>query len=125
MRKKFWKTEEFKKIQKDWEDKLRESGFNDLEQNGKLVQNSQNVWRTQVSSIIEGKRRYFELLEYWCHAETFKDDVERFIIEKRSEGLKINEISAKLKTLGKRSGLETIRKTLRYYENKWQIKKKP
>ncbi len=127
-RQRFWQTQKFKDLQKEWEIKLIESGFKDAEDKGKhagkMLQKAFNCYRTQVPEIIQAKQRYFELLGHWHHVEIFKDDVEKYVMEKRSEGISIKHIGQELKRMGKKNSSETIRKIIRFYEHKWQIKKR-
>ena len=125
--KKFWQTEKFKRIERVWEEKLRQSGFNDIENAGKkLKQNAGNSYRTVISTVIDGKQRYFELLSQHFHDEVFTDEIERFVMERRSQGAKIKEIVIDLKGMGvkRRTHRETIRLIIQSYENKWKIKKR-
>ena len=125
MSKKFWQTEKFKRIERIWEEKLRESGFIDVENgNGKLKQNAANSYRTNISQVIESKQRYFELLGHIAHEEQFRDEVERIVMQRRSEGATIKEISLELSAQGHRSHRQTIRKIIQHFERKWKIRKK-
>lgn len=122
---KFWRTPRFKSLQSEWERKLKESGFIDVEREGKLIQNAPNSYRTKVEVMIEAKRRYYDLLGQGVHEEPdFRDDVERYIITRRAEGVQIKQIGIELKATGHRNSVETIRLTLRHYEKKWGIKRK-
>lgn len=123
-KKRFWQTEKFKELQKEWEKILKASGFKDQEQNGKLTQNAGNSYRTQIPEVIENKRRYYELLGHGHHQEDFSDPVEKYVMERRSQGAPLKEIRQELRAAGKKNGRETIRKIIRYYEQKWEIKKK-
>lgn len=125
--KKFWQTEKFRLIESVWEEKLRQSGFVDIESsNRKLKQNSANSYRTVVTQAIESKLRYFELLGQHFHEEQFTDEIERFVMERRSQGAKIKEIVIELKNMGvkRRVHRETIGLIIQAYEKKWKIKKR-
>jgi len=121
---KFWQSPAFKELKRIWEERLRESGFIDAEKNGDLMQNSSNAYRTKNEVVIEGKRRYYELLGQCCHDETFTDEVDAYVMFQRSQGVPIKDIRAALKSRGERSGHETIRKIIRHYEALWKIKTK-
>lgn len=124
MKRKFWQTERFKELQRKWNEKLRDSGFIDAERDGKLIQNSANSYRTQIREVIENKQRYFELLGQWYHEEMFTNSVHNFVMRRRSEGISQKQISRELRDIGEINSHETVRKIIRYYEYKWQIKTK-
>jgi hypothetical protein len=118
--KKFWNTEKFKKLEKTWNKKLAESGFVDIEhKSGNLKQNASNSYRTTIRETIDSKLRYFELLGQGIQEEDFKDLIERFIMEKKGEGLSTLEICRQLRRFHRAKVSEVIR----HYEIKWKIKK--
>ena len=124
---KFWQTNDFKKLESEWYEKLEKDKFQDAEKkiNGKLVlkQRATNCYRSSKTLERETKQRYFELLGQKLHLEKeFRDEVEEFIIEKRSQGFKIKEICQILRRINERNHRDTIRETLRKYEIKWRIK---
>lgn len=123
--KKFWQTEKFKHIERVWEEKLRQSGFEDIENNvGRLKQNAANSYRTSIVTVIENKLRYFELLGHHLHEESFMDEVHKLVMQRRSEGVTIKNIGIEIKQIwGKRSYRGTIRKIIQHYEMKWKIRK--
>ena len=124
---KFWQTPSFKALQKQWECKLKESGFEDAEKTIKeerrLKQRASNSYRGACLLIREAKRRYFELLGVWYHKEKWSDSVEAFVLERRSQGTRIKQISEELRAKGERCHRETIRGIIRKYEIKWGIKR--
>lgn len=121
--KKFWQTQKFKEIQKEWEDKLKDSGFVDAENNNQLTQNSANSYRTKNQVKIETKLRYYELLGQGHNEEKdYRDWVESYIMERRAWGISQRQISRELKDFKQRCGKETIRKIVRHFERKWKIK---
>lgn len=121
---KFWQTQTFRELKKEWEEKLKNSDFVDAESNGTLRQNAANSYRTVDPVTIENKRRYYELLGHWYHEETFEDAVADYIMKRRCEGVNIKQIGLELKEKKHKNSRETIRKIIRYFENKWGIKKK-
>lgn len=124
MGKKFWNNDEFKCLQREWEGRLRESGFKDIEDpSGRLRQNAANSYRTTIHAVIDGKRRYFELLGQWNHEKEFKNDIERLVMQRRSEGVFIKDILRELESIGKKRHWDTVRLIIRFYEKKWQIKR--
>lgn len=124
MSKKFWNTDRFKWLQREWEIKLKESGFKDIEdENGRLKQNAANSYRTSIHAVIDGKQRYFELLGQWHHERDFKNDIERLVMQRRSEGVLIKDILMELESIGKKRHWDTVRLIIRFYERKWGIKR--
>ncbi len=125
MRKKFWQIQKFKELQKEWENKLRESGFVDVEDDrGKLRQNASNSYRTTNHTLINAKLRYYELLGHWNHEKDFRDHVERLVMERRANGVMIKDICKELEGMGERCHRETVRWIIQFYEKRWKIKKR-
>jgi hypothetical protein len=127
---KFWGKSKFKKLQNEWYRKLEESGFKDAEiilsdQNDwpALKQRSMNVYRQAPDVVRENKTLYFTLLGIHASAEVFDDHIKQFIMFKRAEGNQIQEISKELQARGERSHRQTIRYVIRFYENKWGVRK--
>lgn len=123
---KFWQTQKFKQLQAKWEEKLRQSGFVDIEdEKNRLRQNAGNSYRTTTYILIENKRRYYELLGQGYHREKeFRDTVEKIVMLLRARGLKIKDICLGLESVNERSHRDTVRKIIRHYEARWKIKKK-
>lgn len=129
MKTKFWQTHQFKALEKEWYEKLKEQNFDDVEEkiNGKdkLKQWASNCYRSQHQIARESKLVYFELLGQFLHKETdFKDEVERFIMLRKSEGAPIKLISEELEAQGERCHRDTVRLIIQKYEAKWRIKRK-
>jgi hypothetical protein len=110
----------------EWEAKLHEVGFADAEKliNGYPVlrQRASNAYRQ--ASLLERRQklRYYELLGFGFHSETFDDPVEALVMERRSQGVSIHNICIELKAMGERCHRETIRHIIVKFETKWQIK---
>lgn len=129
MKPKFWQTNEFKRIEKEWYEKLKEEKFQDAEQtiNGKalLKQQSSNCYRGKSKIERENKLRYYELLgHFFSEEKEFQDWVESYIMQRRSDGVKIIHISKELEWANERCYRGTIRKIIQKYERKWGIKKR-
>lgn len=141
---KFWRSSQFESLNQEWEKKLKESGFQDVEKKvGRekvLKQSSDYAYRRREATEIvrDAKLTYFTLLSQWISAEkeffdpqltlTFNPQFEiqnadRLIMERTAEGKTIREISRELKSLGMHKfNRDTIRYIRRRYENKWGIK---
>ena len=115
--------ERFKNLQTQWYEKLKESGFEDIEKGKYLKQNSNNCYRQNRNQTYrEAKTSYFELIGQKSHDEVFPNVVAESIMILRSQGHLINEISSHLEmTKTKPHHRQTIRWIIRYYENKWGI----
>lgn len=127
---KFWRTERFAELNKEWEEKLKEAGFEDAEEQvggeKRLKQHSAYAYRRQECTQItrETKLSYFMLLAERVNSERkFDDESDRLIMTRTSEGWTIQEISTELKALGRRKfNRDTIRYIRRRYENRWGIR---
>lgn len=139
-----WKSKEFKKLKKEWEQNLKNSGFVDVEKDiggdRVLKQSSDYAFRRKETTqdVREAKETYFALLSEWVQKESFEDDVysqltlfkelqnispDRLIMERTAEGKTIQEISREMKLLGLfKHNRDTIRYIRRRYEDKWGIK---
>lgn len=129
MKQKFWQTEEFRQLEKEWYERLEKNNFEDIEKtlNGKSVlkQRASNCYRSSSEAEREGKLRYYELLCHNFHKETqFKSEAEEFIIERRSQGLSIKRISEQLEIAGERCHRMTVRRVIQRFEAKWGMKSK-
>jgi hypothetical protein len=134
---KFWRTKQFEAEESKWNEILKRSGFQDIEENvgGERVlkHRSDYAFRAGKSGDTalrrEAKLTYYTLLAQHLERETnFADEFDRLIMEKTALGLSINEISIELRALlpkGRQRGKHnrnTIRHVRRRYEHKWGIK---
>ena len=123
----FWQRKSFKDLQKVWYQKVANSGFNDIEcvvgDEQELIQSSTYPFRYNPSMVErQNKQLYFEELSSHVQEETFKNEVDEIILTKRAEGMKIKEILEELQRLGHKRARETVRFTIRKYENSWGIR---
>lgn len=136
---KFWTSEKFKKLKHKWEEKLKKSGFEDVEKeiNGHVTLKSYSscesryagIYRFAPTVVREGKEDYYRILSQKVHLElNFEDESDKLIMEWTAEGRKVKDISEELKRLlpdGKQRSKHyrnTIRYVRRRYEDKWGIK---
>ena len=129
MKLKYWQTDEFKKQEKEWYQKLEEEKFKDIEKiiGGRSVlrQRSTNCYRNSPQAVLEAKLRYYELLgEYTFRENGFRDSAERLIMQRRAAGVKIVDICKELEAMGERRYRGTVRFIIQKYEKKWQIKRR-
>ena len=148
---KFWRTNEFKNLQSEWEEKLKESGFEDAEKevggDRVLKQRADYAYRSSADATREAKEEYFQLLSSWVRIETQFDgekffqlflplpgvdplelkrtlSPDRLIMEMTAQGKNIQEISRELKRRGmEKHNRDTIRYIRRRYEDRWGIRR--
>ena len=133
---KFFESDDFKKLNAEWQEKLAISGFVDAEVPVKpqdtifrgdgsyrLKVSTGDVFRKDNIVELQEKAAYFDLLVSYVQNEEFPNKADKLIMTKRSEGMKIKEISEELKKRGFKSHRQTIRYVIRRYETKWLIKK--
>jgi hypothetical protein len=87
--KKYYETNEFMALQKDWYKKLKSEGFQDIEteseKEGKFV-------REQVLTLDQERIKYFTACEQYLNSGSLTDSEDIFIFEKHCEGLSVREI---------------------------------
>lgn len=123
MKTKPWRTTQFKELERAWYEILKTKGFIDIEKNfnGKAVlkQRATNCYRGASELAIESKRRYFEVLEQMLHEEwEVLTEVERIVIVRKSEGLKLKQIAEEIKKT-----TQTVKRILWKHEKRWGIKR--
>ncbi len=126
---KWYRSSDFKRIQKEWEKKLEQAGFKDAEKEiaGEKVlkQSADYAFRRKehTQEYRDAKLEYFSLLSKNLHGATFEDDSDRFIMEKTADGWSIQEISRELKhRKWPKFNRDTIRYIRRRYETRWGIR---
>jgi hypothetical protein len=95
-KKKFFETKEFSDLNKTWEKKLAESGFDDIEKGdtAHIIQKQiVTVHQTKVSVGLD----YYQFCNAILRDHTFHRDVDRAIFELHTEGSSDREISTWLK----------------------------
>lgn len=104
-----------KTLTKTWYKKLKDSGFNDIEQeNGLLKDYSNRFYRSQFKEdsgdslenkiqsktlINEAKEEYYRLAGQFLHEHNFNSLVDRHIWKSHSEGLSSRAISKNLRII--------------------------
>lgn len=123
---KFYETAEFKKQNSKWQDKLKNSGFEDLEDiNGEL--------RIFVAKRFAGTRkisfdraaddeRYFTLAREFLHKKEFKSKLQKFIWEQHSEGFSERNIEETLRKKNFKADRNVVRKVIKEFKDE-MIKK--
>lgn len=94
----FYETNEFKKLNAKWGQKLSESGFEDIESGEDSAIVRPQIIKTQKSQYIGGNQ-YFALCQEILRTFQFKRDLHRKIFELHTAGRSLREIEADLKKL--------------------------
>ena len=89
------KSPKFKKLQDKWYNKLKNSGFEDIEQaDGNLKKQAKSIHILYYKPVAyEAKQRYFELAGQFLYWYKFKNEVEKKIWTLHSEGMSNIKIS--------------------------------
>lgn len=127
-------SEAFKKLQRDWYEILKRSGFEDIENDDlSLVSKSGNhdvIFNEEeddhYSNDIEAKSHelYYQRLSESINdpAVVFKNEAHWYIMTRHTEGAMIEEIVRELVALGMKRTRLSIRYIIRRYEMKWKIR---
>jgi hypothetical protein len=137
---KYWQSEAFKKIEDEWNAKLKDEGFVDIEYS---TRNGLEIKQPTVRSCrpggkdfkpggrahgdgfrqyVETKHNYFMALEHCMEYAPPRNRTERFIMYYLAMGSKISEICNELKELGGPCHRQTVRFIIRKHEHLWGIK---
>lgn len=122
-----WKTKELRELYKEWENKLKQSGFEDAEQtvgnDRVLKQFSTNFSRQEPLQQSLSRGRYYELLLHRVNQSRFDDSVHKYIMHRTADGAKNSEIHRELSQRGQVINIHTVYLIIRRYEYKWGIRK--
>lgn len=94
-----FKTSEFKALKKKWDEKLKASEFEDIEQeDGNLKAWSNSFYCDEASEIVrQAKEEYYRLAAHVLYEYPFKTKRDRFIWEQHSNGVSVRDISKALR----------------------------
>lgn len=133
-------SSDYKKLRAEWDKRLKESGFVDIEQaDGNLK--AWHSYRFRPGSHViskPGQRRaasdvslngaagdvksrqdkadyYYHAYQFLCNHE-FKTERDKHVWEQHTEGYGYSEIPARLKAKGVKVGRSTAQKTVKYYK---------
>lgn len=122
-----WKTSSLKELYKEWEKKLKDSGFEDAEQSvgndRVLKQYATNFSRQEPLDQTLARGRYYDLLLHRVNQSRFLDPVHKTIMHRTAKGAKNSEIHQELREAGIRINIHTIYLIIRRYEYQWGIRK--
>lgn len=126
-------SDEFLALQKEWYDKLKECGFNDIEilKGNQFELKDDPYWKSLMKDwanasktvIQEANANYYRIIDEWLSdPETpFRSPFDRMIMQMHSEGRKKIEIFNALREARCPKSLATIRFIIRRYEEKWGL----
>lgn len=122
----FWKSSNFKALQKSWYRRLEEEGFQDAEEiigeEFVLKQTASHPYRGLNEVERSSKEDYFRLLAQYAQHEPFKRTLDKYILGMRSQGWQIVSICKFLEVAGMARERKTVRYIIRKYEMKWGIR---
>lgn len=95
---------EFKKLQKIWNKKLTDSGFQDAEQPDGMLKEWSTRFRTHHAdpSLYEAKEEYFRRAGQFLHSHAFEDKDSKRVWSMHAQGVSNRDIAKKLKVKTKK-----------------------
>lgn len=95
-------SSEFKKLQKIWYAKLKDSGFEDAEQSDGNLKKWSSLFliHSKGPLLRDAKQTYYRWAEHFLNDHKFDSTTEKLIWFYHSEGMSVRDIAAKLKELG-------------------------
>jgi hypothetical protein len=94
MKKKFYQTEEFKTLEKEWANKLKKAGFVDIET---LASRKHNTIERQKIKVDRAQVIYNQKCILHLNSGLIVDEIDHFIFEKHCDGISNIKISDLLK----------------------------
>lgn len=87
-------SKEFKKLQAEWDKKLKDSGFNDAEQRkDENLKNWSCLFSTKHTPVqAEAKYEYYRACGHFLHEYKFSEEAERRMFQLHSEGVSMRGI---------------------------------
>ena len=120
-----WKSKKLSDLKKEWEQKLQDSGFIDIEKEVRgervLKQFSANAFRTTDTLTISSKQEFFGLIGRRVAGDKQMSAKEREIMTQYSQGIQQRQIIEHLQKLGIKCSRITITRTVNRYLTRWQI----
>ena len=102
-----------KKLQTLWDKKLKQSGFNDIERGGQLIQwDSHYFFARYTPEEFEAKHNYYLWASRLTHSHPFQSETDRQIWKLHAEGLGVREIALRLKAKGVKTHKDFVARTI-------------
>lgn len=122
----YWKTPNFKELQKAWYERLAGEGFRDAEKiigdELELQQSAAHPCRHYSQLRKQIKEAYYNLLSQYVEMAEFKTETDKLILTWYAEGMRIKCIREELHKIGRSKDRGTIRFTIRKYEVAWGMR---
>lgn len=98
-------TKEFKKLQAEWNKRLKKEGFEDIEQadgNLKLWDShkARSMYSSKGAEYYEARARYYQLAGQFLHDFVFPDEETKLIWELHADGMSYRNIIKTVKSRG-------------------------
>lgn len=113
---------QFKKLQKQWYEKLAKEGFEDIEQtDGNLKVWTSHIHRSLQSlanpTLREAKETYYRLASQFLHEFVFPDQKTKKIWQMHSDGISYRHIAKELAKSGHHADKDSIWRIVRNLRN--------
>lgn len=122
----FWRTKKFRELYKTWNEKLKESEFEDAEIDLKgdraLKQKAANSYRQATELERDTRFEYFRILGSLANHSEFKCELHKTIMLKHADGSTIKEIVEAIRLEGITKDRKTVGYIIRRYQHKWGLK---
>lgn len=123
---KFFLGKQFKQLEKEWQKKLEQNGFKDIEilKNGQrlLRQSAGNVYRHVDERTRISREQYFQSISYHTAITVFPKILDGLVMHRYADGKTIKIIVEELARENVRVHRQTIRFIIRRYEHEWGIR---
>lgn len=121
-------TPEFKRLKSEWDQKLKDSGFEDAEQpDERLKLWSSQFFRVRQNPVLDNaKEEYYRLAGHFLHDYPFQSELDRAVWSQHAEGVSTRDIADKLKNseasvkLNKDNVHNIVRKLSRIMVKSWK-----
>ena len=103
---------EFKALQAQWDKKLADSGFKDIEQRDENLKiwdsHFFRVYHRKYGDGLAAREEYYRLAGQFLHSYKFKNPTEKTIWKHHSDGHSVREISQELKKVNIKLGKTAV-----------------
>jgi len=116
----YWTTKKFKQLERKWEEKLRASGFTDIErtEHGERVL----ITLTRVALDSGNKAEYYRQVRNNMWEATYDTELDKHVMRRVGLGWQIRDICKGLPYSYER-GRQIVRRIAHKYETRWGIRK--
>lgn len=128
MSKKYWESKDFKDLQSQWNDKLKDDGFEDIEQDdGNLKRWDSVFFKINQNDVqFEAKETYYRLAGNFLYEHKFANELERTIWKMHSTGESLRHITKALEKslpepITQYKVYETLKPLIKLMKQKYKI----